>query len=153
MGTIIGLNCKVFKRTAASSYSTPTFTAVDAVKDASFEISDNLVDASRRGGNGFRQHEATLRDITVTLSMVKDKDDAMFVELLTAMKQKEGFELVIYDGDSGSGSEGLDAMFKFETFNEDQELEGVLMIEATLKPTPDTDLNPTFISGTLPTSR
>jgi hypothetical protein len=153
MATILGLNCKLFKRTAASSYGTPVFTAVDAVRDASYEVEVTEVDASRRGSGGWRQNETTLKNATLNATIMKDADDAMFVEIQTAFEANASMELVAYDGADASGSHGIDAMWKVTQWNETQDLEGVVQIEATFRPAPDADLSPTFISGTLPSSR
>ena len=153
MATILGLNCELFKRTAASSYGTPSYTAIDAVKDANYEITVNEVDASRRGSGGWRQNETTLKEGTLNVTFIKDKDDAMFLEVETAFQANNGMELVAYDGGNASGSDGLDAWWKVTSWNETQDLEGVVIIEAVFRIAPDADLNPTFVSDTLPTSR
>ncbi len=151
MGTILGLDCELFFNSA--TYAAPTFAACDAVRDANYEIQTALVDASRRGSGGWGQDETTLRRATLNATFVKDKDDVTFMAIQTKFRANESMEIVAYDGGDAAGSDGLDAMWKVETWNETQDLEGVVIIEATFKTAPDPDLTPTFITGQLPAAR
>ncbi|MEM7557486.1 MAG: hypothetical protein AAF394_00050 [Planctomycetota bacterium] len=153
MGTIKGLDCEVFKRTDASTYASPTYQRVDAVRNANYTIENEEVDATRRGSGGNRETEITLRNVTGNMTLVKDKDDPMFLELQTHARNKTAFEAVFYDGDDAAGSDGLDSMWKITSWEETQDLEDIVIIECTCKPTPDADLSLSFISDTLPTTR
>ena len=151
MGTIRGLDCELFYN--SGTFGSPTWNAVDAVRDANYEISLNEVDASRRGSGGWRENETTLRDATLNVTFIKDKDDTHFVAIQTAAQAGTAVELVAYDGGNASGSDGLDAMWKCTSWTETQDLEGIVICEAVFRPTPSTDLTPTFISDALPTTR
>jgi len=151
MGTIRGLDCEIFYN--SGSYASPTFAEVDAVRDANYEVSLSEVDASRRGSGGWRMNETTLKDATLNITFVKDKDDTSFLAIQTAAQGGTAVELVAYDGADATGSDGLDAMWKCTNWNETQDLEGIVICEAVFRPTPDSDLTPTFLSGALPTTR
>jgi hypothetical protein len=151
MGTIRGLDCELFYN--SGTYASPTWAAVDAVRDANYEISMNEVDASRRGSGGWRQNETTLRDATLNVTFVKDKDDTSFVAIESAAQAGTAVELVAYDGANAVGSDGLDAKWKCTSWTETQDLEGIVVIEAVFRPTPDADITPNFLSGALPTTR
>ena len=154
MSTILGLDCELFHN--SGTYGTPTWGACNAVKDASFEIAVNEVDASRRGSGGWRLNVTTLKEATLNVTFIKDKADAVFTAIEAAFQANTAMELVVYDGGNASGSDGLDAMWQVTQWNETQDLEGVVQIEATMRVAPSTTafpLNPTFISDALPTSR
>jgi hypothetical protein len=154
MATIIGLDCELFHN--SGSFATPTWGACDAVRDASFEISVNEVDASRRGSGGWRLNITTLKEATLNVTFMKDKDDTVFNAIEAAFQAGTAMELVVYDGGNASGSDGLDALWQVTQWNEGQDLEGVVTIEATFRVAPPTTalpINPTWLSDALPTSR
>lgn len=151
MATILGLECKLFHN--SGTYATPVWGESTAVKDASLEITINEVDASRRGSGGWRQNETTLKEATLNVTFVKDKDDAVFVAIETKFQSNTSMEMAVVDGANASGSDWLDAQWKATQWNETQDLEGVVNIEAVFRIAPDADLVPTFGSGTLPTDR
>jgi len=154
MATILGLNCKVFFNDG--THGTPAWEEIDSVVNASIEIEVAEVDASRRGSGGWRQNETTLRDATLNLTMIKDKEDVGYTDLEDEFHANTSFELAVMDGPNAVGSDYLTALWKVQSWNESQDLEGVVTIEAVLRPSPATTanpLNPTFGTGVLPTSR
>lgn len=151
MGTIIGMECELFHN--SGTFDTPVWAACDAVKDANLEISVGEVDASRRGSGGWRQNETTLKEATLNVTFVKDKDDAVFSAIETAYQANAAMELAALDGPDAVGTDWLTAMWKVTQWNETQDLEGVVNIEAVFRIAPDDDLVPTYGTGVLPTSR
>lgn len=154
MATILGLNCKVFFNDG--THGTPAWEEIESITNASLEIEVAEVDASRRGSGGWRQNETTLRDATLNLRLIKDKEDVGYTDLEDAFYANEAFEAAVLDGPNAVGTDYLTARWKVQSWNESQELEGVVTIEAVLRPTPATvlaPLNPTFGTGVLPTTR
>ena len=151
MGTILGLDCKLFRN--SGSFAAPTWGEAVCVKDASLDISVNEVDASRRETLGWRQNETTLKEATLNVTFVKDKDDAVFMEILGDFQSNTGQELAVLDGDNAVGTNWLTAKWKATQWNETQDLEGVVNIEAAFRIAPDADLVPTWGTGALPITR
>lgn len=151
MATIIGLECELFHN--SGTFETPTWAACDAVKDASLEITVAEVDASRRGSGGWRQNETTLKEASLNVMFVKDKDDTVFNAIETAFQANNAMELAVLDGANAVGTDWLDAMWKVTQWNETQDLEGVVNIDAVFRITPNADLVPTYGTGALPTDR
>lgn len=154
MATIIGLDCELFHN--SGTFATPTWGACNAVKDASFEISVNEVDASRRGSGGWRLNATTLKEGTLNVTFIKDKDDTVFTAIEAAFQANAAMELVVYDGGNASGSDGLDALWQVTQWNESQDLEGIVQIEAVFRiaaPTTALPVSPTWLADALPTSR
>lgn len=151
MATIIGLDCELMHN--SGTYASPTWAACDSVKDANLEISINEVDASRRGSGGWRQNETTLKEASLNVMFVKDKDDTVFVAIETAVHANNSLELAVLDGANASGTDWLTAKWKATQWNETQDLEGVVNIDAVFRIAPDADLVPTYGSDALPTTR
>jgi hypothetical protein len=151
MATIIGLDCELAHN--SGSYATPSWANCDAVKDANLEITVNEVDASRRGSGGWRQNETTLKEASLNVTFVKDKDDTVFIAIETAFQANNSMELAVLDGANAVGTDWLTAKWKATQWNETQDLEGVVNIEAVFRIAPDADLVPTYGSDALPTSR
>ena len=155
MATIRGMDCELFYN--SGTYASPTWSAVDAVENANYEITWAEISSNRRGNSGWETVEPGLRSARLNVTFVKDKDDTAFNALLAAAQAEPptAVELVAYDGANASGSDGLDAMWRPIQWREGQEIDGVVKIEAVYAPVSDDDdiPNPIFISDALPTSR
>lgn len=152
MGAIRGLDCEVFRN--SGSYVSPTWAAVDAVRSASYEITSSEANTNRRGGGGWQTSKQLLKDATLNVTFVKDLDDADFDALLQAFEAGTPVELVAYDGGNASGSHGLDAVWEVQSWNETQDIDDIVLVEVTYKPTDDADIPyPVWLDDTLPTSR
>lgn len=151
MSVIIGLSCTLYHN--SGSFASATWGKCDAVKDANFEITVNEVDASSRGSGGWRQNETTLKEASLNVTFVKNKADTVFGAIETAFQANAAMELAVLDGPNAVGTDWLTAKWKATQWNETQDLEGVVNIEAVFRIAPDTDLVPTWGTGALPTSR
>lgn len=151
MGTVLGMDCNVFLNTG--NYASPTWGAVEAVRNVTLESPHIMADASRRGSGGFKQYLATLKDVSLNIEMVWDKDDTAFVALYEAMIARTPVELAIVDGANESGALWLDAMWLPEAWPRAEELEGILIVDATYRIAPDANLVPVFGEDALPTTR
>ena len=155
MATIRGLDCELYYN--AGTYTTPTWNIINAVENANYEIEQEEISSNRRGNSGWSTQEPGLKSATLNVTFVKDKDDTNFNALVTAFQAEPqtAVELVAYDGTSGAGSDGLDAMWRCTSWNETQGIDEVVKIEAVYKPvSSDSNIpNPVWLSGTLPASR
>jgi hypothetical protein len=151
MGLLKGFQCKLMHN--SGTFGTPVWAESDAVRNATLDVGEGEVDASSRASGGWKLSETTLSEATLNVTFVKEKTDASFVAIESAAKAKTALELAALDGPDGVGTDYLDAMWKAFSWNETQDLEGILIIEAVFKPCPDADLSPTWGTGALPTSR
>lgn len=151
MGTILGLSCNVFLNTG--THGSPTWGAVEAVRNATLQLPQIMADASRRGSGGIKQYLGTLKDVALELEMVKDKDDTAFVALYDHFVAGTTFEAAAVDGPNASGSYWFTSHWAFEGWEETQELEGIVLISATLRSRPNALLVPEFGEDALPTTR
>lgn len=147
----IGLDCNLYYN--SGTYGSPSWAAVDAVRESSLEIVKGEADATSRGGNGWREILGTLKDATLNVTFVKDSSDTNYVALETAFRNGTKIEIAVADGEDGSGTNWFTAKWDIMSWNESQPLEDAITVEATFRPTPDADLSPTFGTDALPTTR
>jgi len=151
MGVLKGFACKLMHN--SGTFGSATWAACGAVRNATLDVGQGEVDASMRASGGWKQSETTLSEATLNVTFVKDKADATFSAIESAAKAKTAVEMAALDGPDGATTDWLDAMWKAFSWNETQDLEGILIIEAVFKPCPDASLSPTWGDGALPTTR
>jgi len=148
MGAIIGLECKVYLNTGAS-YASPTWTEVDCIQDATLDLQWEEADASSRGSQ-FRQLVASIGTLEVSGSAIRDKDNAAFVALDLAARNKTIVDVVVLDGsillDESQG-------YRFEgqvfSWTRNEALADVVAHDFTIKPTLSANA-PVFFEGETP---
>jgi hypothetical protein len=150
MGTIKAVDCKVYVRTGGSWTTTPTYTELSAVMNASIEIEHSTFDATTRGGAGFRQTGVSITGLRFPMTLKKDKDDTAFAALETAHQGKTLVELLVLDGTRLlDASKGYRAECVCESWNETQDLEGMVTVDCVFVPGPSSNA-PTYASGDTP---
>ncbi len=137
MAIKLGLECKLYRDNSG------TWDEIGNVRDLTLNMEMGVADVTTRGGNGWRQNIATLRDGTVTFQMVYDTTDADFTALQTAFlaatADDREIKVAVLDGaiptDSGDPSaQGLVAFMNVTNFSEPQNLEEAVMVDVTLQP-------------------
>ena len=133
MAIKLGLECKLYRDNSG------TWEEIGNVRDLTLNMEMGVADVTTRGGNGWRQNVATLRDGTVTFQMVYDTTDADFTALQTAFlaTTAAGREIKIaaMDGDiADSGTQGLVAFMNVTNFSMPENLEEAVMVDVTLQP-------------------
>ncbi len=97
MGAIRGVDCKVYINTG--TYAVPVWAVWACVRDTTLNISFDEVDSTCRGSGGFATASPTLTNLEVTGNAVKEKDDASFIAMETAARNKTVMDVLILDGD------------------------------------------------------
>ena len=137
MAIKLGLECKLYRDDSG------TWNEIGNVRDLTINMEMGVADVTTRGGNGWRQNVATLRDGTITFQMVYDTADADFTALQTAFlaTTASGREIKIaaLDGaiptTSGDPSaQGLVAFMNVTNFSMPENLEEAVMVDVTLQP-------------------
>ena len=133
MAIKLGLECKLYRDNSG------TWEEIGNVRDLSINMEMGVADVTTRGGNGWRQNVATLRDGTVTFQMVYDTTDADFTALQTAFLATTAaareIKVAAMDGDiATSGSQGLIAFMNVTNFSMPENLEEAVMVDVTLQP-------------------
>ncbi len=133
MAIKLGLECKLYRDDSG------TWNEIGNVRDLTINMEMGVADVTTRGGNGWHQNVATLRDGTVTFQMVYDTTDADFTALQTAFLATTAaareIKVAAMDGDiATSGSQGLIAFMNVTNFSMPENLEEAVMVDVTLQP-------------------
>lgn len=140
MGTIKAVDCKVYVRTGGTWSSSPTYTELAATINASIEVEHSEFDATTRGGGGFRQTGVAITGLRFPILMKKDKDDIAFAALETAHQGKSLVELLVLDGSrTSASSDGYRAECHCISWNETQDLEGMVTVDSVWAPGPSSN--------------
>lgn len=134
MGAKLGMDCVLHRNTG--SYASPTWNAIDNVKDVTLSLEAGEADATTRGNDGWRATLATLRDGSVEFEMVWDTADEDFSAIRTAFFAGSAIEFAVMDGPIATvGSQGLRASFVVTNFSRNEPLEEAVTASVTIKPT------------------
>lgn len=130
MTIVYGFNAKLLRGTAGTTGTTE----VKNIKDLTLNIESGEGDATTRAGGGWQATVGTLFDASVEFSMLYDTEDTNFQAFKEAYFNRSSIALFITDG-AGSG---LDADFAITGFPIEQNLDGLLTVSITAKPTVST---------------
>lgn len=129
MAYVLGLNAKMYRYDSSAS----SWNEMTNVKDLSLNLEKSTADITTRGGNGWRQSVATLKDGNVSFSMVYDTAQDDFAAVKDAFMNNTDLQLQIMDGDrTVSGTQGLEAYFTITGFNINENLEEAMTVDVTL---------------------
>lgn len=142
MAIVLGLNAKLYYLSTGTraTWNSPgpapaNLSELSDVKDVTLNLETGEADVTTRGGDGWRQTAATLKDGSIEFEMVWDPGDAGFTAILTAFLSNSDFAMVALDGAKDAvGSQGLWADFQITNFTRAEPLEEALMISVTAKP-------------------
>lgn len=135
MGAKVGLDAKLYRN--SGTYAAPTWSELVNAKDVTLNLEAGEADASRRGGNGWRETLMALKDGSVEFELVYDNTDAEFTALKDAFFGGTTVELAVMDGDiATAGTQGLRATMSVVNFSRNEPLEEALTVSVTVKPAP-----------------
>lgn len=133
MAHTLGLNCKAYRNTG--TWGLPTWDEITNMTGAKLNLETGEADVTTRGGNGWRQTAATLKNGTVEFQMIWDPDSADFAAIQEAWEDGTNIECLFLDGDvTTAGKQGLRAEFAVTNFSRDESLEEAVKVDVTLKP-------------------
>jgi len=114
----------------------PNLDAVPNVRDVTLSVTKTEADVTTRGGNGWRQSVAALKEATLEFEMVYDTADADFTAFQTSFMSNTVIALAVLDGVAATtGTQGFWADFMITGFEKTEPLEGAMMVKVTAKPT------------------
>lgn len=148
MAHVLGLNCKAYRNPSPATWESPNYTEVSNMTGAKLNLETGEADVTVRGGNGWRQTAATLKNGSVEFQMIWDPDSADFTAIQAAWEAGANIEMLFLDGDVDvAGSQGLHAMFAVTNFSRDESLEEAVKVDVTLKPGYDSTNNPEWYTS------
>ena len=126
------IDAKLYRN--AGSYSAPSWTEIDFVKDLNVNTEQTEVDVTTRGGAGHRLTKAGIRDTTIEFEIDFDTADASFTSLRDAYLNRTDIELLALNGSSAtSGNQGVRGNFQVTNFSRNEPLDGHLTVNVTCK--------------------
>lgn len=133
MALVLGLSCKAYRN--EGTWAAPDWTLVANMTGAKLNLETGEADVTTRGGNGWRQTAATLKNGSVEFQMIWDTESEDFTAVQEAWEDGENIEMLFLDGDVTTvGSQGLRAEFAVTNFSRDESLEEAVKVDVTLKP-------------------
>ncbi len=133
MGAIRGVECRIYLNTG--SYGTPTWAEFVCLKDTTISLDFGEVDATCRGGGGYKQSAVTLTSLEVSGSAIKEKADTTFVAMESAAVGKTVVDLLVMDGvRTSADSDGWRFDGQIFSWTENQPLEDIVTVDFTIKP-------------------
>lgn len=134
MSIKLGRNCKLYYN--AGSYGSPTWTEVTLTRDLTLNQDAETADADHRGAGVFGADVVTKLTLGVDFEMIWETASAVFLALVNAYYAGSSVEFLVLDGSVGaSGSRGVRATCNVTKFTRSEPLAGVVMAQASIKPT------------------
>lgn len=146
MATKLGLDAKLYYN--SNTYASPTWNHASRIKDVTLTLEKGEADVSTRAGSGWREIVNTLKDASVSFSMLQAPSgtDTVFIAFRDAFLNGTSIEVLVLDGTiSVSGSQGLRATMTVSSFTRNENLEEAIMYDVTIRPTP-ADNAPAWVS-------
>ena len=130
----LGYQAKAYINTATSG--TPTWTEIDIIRNVTLNLEKGEADVTTRGAKGWKEVLPTLKEATIDTEAVWDAENTLFAKLLDAFLNDTNLEFLFLDGDvKTKGSQGLRAVCGIFKFSRDEQLDGALIANVSLKPT------------------
>lgn len=136
MGTIRGLECKVYVNTSTATdpYADPTWTLWPCVRGTTLNLEFDEADATCRGSGGMKQSVSTLGNLEVTGDAIKDKDDPSFLAMQSAVNAQTVLDVLVLDGPKASAdTDGWRLPVQIRSWTENQALDDIVTIDFTMK--------------------
>lgn len=126
MGTVIGINAKLFRGVAGTTAATE----MKNVKDVNLDLDKVEIDVTTRKSGGWRDYVAGLKDASLEFDMKYDTADANYKAMLQAYLNNTAVALFVSDGEGN----GMDADWVITKFSVPQELEDAVKVSVSAKP-------------------
>ncbi len=137
----VGFEAKIFYGAAGTTAATELKHIQDSV---SLNIEKGSAEVAVRS-SAWKKVLSGLKDASVEFTLAGDTSDAGFQAIKTAFFGNSMIALFIADADSGGS--GLDADFEVTAFNRAEGLEEVINYAVTVKPSANSEREPTWVDG------
>ena len=137
MATKLGLDAALYYNT--NNYASPSWSELTRVRDVTLTLEKGEADVSTRAGGGWREVIGTLKDASVTFTMLQAPSgtDTVFTAIRDAFLNNTAVEFLILDGDiATSGSQGLRVTMMVLSFTRNENLEEAIGYDVSIRPTP-----------------
>jgi hypothetical protein len=125
----LGYQCKLMYK-AGGHAASGSYVELSNVRDVTLELTAAEADVTTRANNGWRATVSTLKEGTVTFSMVWDPADTGQDAVRAAFL---GNSLIAFQVLDGTAGEGLQADFNIMSFSRNEALAEAAMVDVTAK--------------------
>lgn len=133
MAIVFGFQGKAYRNTG--TYGTPVWNEITNIRDVTSNLQTDEDDVTTRGGNGWKQNAATLKDASIEFEMIYDTADADFTAIQTAFLNGTSIDMAFMDGDiTTTGKQGLRAEMMVSQFGRNEPLAQAMKVPVTVKP-------------------
>jgi len=131
---ITGKNAKLYYISGGIPETTPTWVLLGAIKSVKAPLEKDEIDATTRDSGDFKRYIGGLKDVPVSIEMPYDNANTGFGVVQGAYFADTVLGIALMDGDiETAGSQGLLADFIVTGFDIDQPLDGLVMVNISLK--------------------
>lgn len=132
-------NASINRNTA--TYASPTWSAVQRVRDATLNESSVEADASTRESS-YSMTVPVRKEASFDFEIIEDTTDANWIAINAAYRNHTALDLAILNAAvTTSGAHGIRGYFSVTNFNRAEALDGIIMRNVTVKPTLPSDGN------------
>ncbi len=137
---VLGKNCKAYYGTTAltstdSETALTSATEVSNIEDLTINMQKDVVEFNTRANGGWKTRVGTLKDATVSFTMVWKPSDAAFTKFRTAYLTDAEVPFWALDGDKVTeGSQGIAGNFNVSNFTRTEPVGDVVKAEVELVP-------------------
>lgn len=122
---------------------------VSTAQNVTLNLEKGEADVTTRGADGWKETLFTNKDASVDFSLVWDTSDPSFSAIAKSFFEKDAdpLEMKFLDGPNGTGLSGF---FGIQKFSRDEQLDGALIANVTVKPTyagSDKSKKPKWVTG------
>ena len=130
----LGYQAKAYINT--STTTTPTWVEITIIRNVTLNLEKGEADVTTRGANGWKEVLPTLKEATIDTELVWDTTHVIFGKFLDAFLNDTNLEFLFLDGAINTkDSQGLRAVCGIFKFSRDEQLDGALIANVSLKPT------------------
>ena len=129
----IGIDCKLYRNTG--SYGSPAWSEITKVKDVTLNLDKNEIDVSTREAV-WTAIRGGLKNGSLDVSYQAVAADTVLDALITSFMSNTAIEFAVMDGAiATSGSKGLRASMEVMTMPREEQLQGAVAYNFTMKVT------------------
>lgn len=130
---VLGLSAKAYRNTG--SYGSTSWSEITNLQDVTVNLTRDTADVTTRGGNGWKQEVGTLKNASISFSMIWANADADFVAFRDAFLNGTLIDSTFMDGDiTVSETQGLRAEWSVNSFTRNEALAEAITVDVELTP-------------------
>ena len=130
---VLGLDAKAYRNTG--TYGSTSWDEITNLQDVTVNLTKDTADVTTRGGNGWKQEVGTLKNASISFSMIWANGDADFVAFRDAFLNGTLIDCAIMDGDiTTTDNQGIRAEWSVNSFTRNESLADAITVDVDMSP-------------------